>query len=99
MHKSDFSSPRNFPGFILEREEDIPELRSRAVVFSHEKTGARLLHLVNDDPNNLFSIAFRTPVYDDTGVPHILEHSVLCGSRKFPMKDSSRGPSRPFSTR
>lgn len=74
-------------GFILERREEIPELRAIALLFTHEKTGARLLHLATDDPNNLFSIGFRTPVADDTGVPHILEHSVLSGSRKFPLKD------------
>lgn len=74
-------------GFKTERIEPIPELHSTAYIFTHEKTGARLLHLYNDDPDNLFSIAFRTPVYDDTGVPHIMEHSVLSGSRKFPIKD------------
>lgn len=81
------AAPQRFFGFKVERMEDIPELRSQAVVLVHEKTGARVLHLFNEDPNNLFSIAFRTPVYDNTGVPHILEHSVLCGSRKFPAKD------------
>lgn len=74
-------------GFILERIESIAELHSTAYIFKHQKTAARLLHLFNDDPNNLFSIAFRTPVYNSTGVPHILEHSVLCGSKKFPLKD------------
>ncbi|MBN2233424.1 MAG: insulinase family protein [Deltaproteobacteria bacterium] len=74
-------------GFILERREEIPELRAVALLFNHEQTGARLLHLATDDPNNLFCIGFRTPVADDTGVPHILEHSVLSGSRKFPLKD------------
>ncbi len=74
-------------GFILTRVQKIPELHSTAYIFSHRKTGARLLHLYNDDANNLFSIAFRTPVSDSTGVPHILEHSVLCGSKKFPLKD------------
>lgn len=74
-------------GFSVERIEQIDELRSQARILRHEKTGARLLHLVNDDPNNLFCIGFRTPVFNDTGVPHILEHSVLGGSRKFPVKD------------
>jgi Zn-dependent M16 (insulinase) family peptidase len=74
-------------GFSIERVTGIPELRSIASVGTHLKTGARLLHLHNDDPNNLFCIAFRTPVSDNTGVPHILEHSVLAGSRKFPLKD------------
>lgn len=74
-------------GFRVKRVQQIPELHSTAYVFTHIKTGARLIHLYNEDPNNLFSIAFRTPVSDSTGVPHILEHSVLCGSRKFPLKD------------
>ncbi|MDR3012199.1 MAG: hypothetical protein LBU70_03200, partial [Chitinispirillales bacterium] len=74
-------------GFKLETVREIPELRSTAYQFMHEKTKARLIHLYNDDANNLFSIAFRTPVSDSTGVPHILEHSVLCGSTKFPFKD------------
>lgn len=74
-------------GFTVERLENIDELRSRAAVLTHDRTGARLVHLINDDPNNLFCIGFRTPVHDNTGVPHILEHSVLSGSRKFPLKD------------
>lgn len=74
-------------GFLLQKVEPITELHSTAYTFVHEKTGARVLHLFNDDVNNLFSIAFRTPVNDSTGVPHILEHSVLCGSKKFPLKD------------
>lgn len=73
--------------FRIEKIKDIPELRSQAAVFTHEKTGARILHLFNEDPNNLFCICFRTPVYNNTGVPHILEHSVLSGSTKFPLKD------------
>ncbi|MBN2331630.1 MAG: insulinase family protein [Deltaproteobacteria bacterium] len=74
-------------GFTVERLESIEELRCQAAVLTHQETGARLVHLINDDPNNLFCIGFRTPVYDNTGVPHILEHSVLSGSRKFPLKD------------
>ena len=87
MTNNDMTAPQRIAGFVLETASDIPELRSTASVYTHEKTGARLLHLRNDDPNNLFSIAFRTPVSDSTGVPHILEHSVLGGSRKFPLKD------------
>ncbi|GBU23191.1 peptidase [Fibrobacteres bacterium R8-0-B4] len=74
-------------GFRLELIREIPELRGTGYQFVHVKTGARLIHLFNDDDNNLFSIAFRTPVGDSTGVPHILEHSVLCGSKRFPVKD------------
>jgi len=74
-------------GFQVERVQQIPELRSEAVLFTHSATRARVLHLYNDDPNNLFCIAFRTPVRNNTGVPHILEHSVLCGSRHYRVKD------------
>ena len=74
-------------GFVVERVAPINELHATAYICTHAKTNARLLHLYNDEPENLFSIAFRTPVHDNTGVPHILEHSVLGGSRKFPVKD------------
>jgi Zn-dependent M16 (insulinase) family peptidase len=87
MNKTPLKIGQLLHGFIVERLEEIEELRSRAVILSHERTGARLIHLINDDPNNLFCIGFRTPVHDNTGVPHILEHSVLSGSRKFPLKD------------
>ena len=54
----------------------------------HENTGAKVLHLHCDDRENLYAIGFRTPPTDSTGVPHILEHSVLAGSEKFPLKDA-----------
>lgn len=87
MKKKDISQETKIHGFILEKTELISELRSTALIFRHEKTGARLIHLLNQDTNNLFAIAFRTPVFDHTGVPHILEHSVLCGSKKYPLKE------------
>ncbi|MBN2038102.1 MAG: insulinase family protein [Chitinispirillaceae bacterium] len=74
-------------GFHVDRIQPIPELRTTAYLFTHGKSRARVLHLFNDDPENLFCIAFRTPVRDNTGVPHIMEHSVLGGSQKFPVKD------------
>ncbi len=74
-------------GFKITEVTPIPELRSIAIIASHIKTGARMVHLYNEDPNNLFTIGFRTPVSDSTGVPHILEHSVLCGSERYPIKD------------
>ncbi len=76
-----------YHGFKLERQEQVDELNSIARIFEHEKSGARLLHLENDDSNKVFSIGFKTPPSDDTGVAHILEHSVLCGSKKFPTKE------------
>lgn len=74
-------------GFTLDSTENIKELSSDSFLFTHNKTKAKVLHIKNKDPNNLFCVAFKTPVFDDTGVPHILEHSVLSGSKKFPLKD------------
>jgi len=74
-------------GFELIGEQDLPEANSRVRRYRHVKTGADLLSLVNDDENKVFGVAFRTPPPDSTGLPHILEHSVLCGSRKYPVKD------------
>jgi presequence protease len=73
--------------FELAREENIPELNSVAKLYIHKKTGARLLSVINDDENKVFSINFRTTPKDSTGVPHILEHSVLNGSEKYPVKE------------
>jgi Zn-dependent M16 (insulinase) family peptidase len=66
---------------------EIPELKSRAEMFRHVGTGTDLLSLVNEDENKVFGITFRTPPSDSTGIAHILEHSVLCGSRKYPVKE------------
>ena len=63
------------------------DLNSELVLLSHKKTKARVALISNDDDNKTFYIGFRTPVSDSTGVPHILEHSVLCGSDKYPIKD------------
>jgi Zn-dependent M16 (insulinase) family peptidase len=74
-------------GFELLRQQEISELKTQAKLFRHIKTGARLLALENDDENKVFGITFRTPPPDSTGVAHIMEHAVLCGSRKFPVKE------------
>jgi presequence protease len=74
-------------GFELIREQQIPELNSKARLYRHVKTGAQLLSMENEDENKVFGITFRTPPTDSTGVPHIMEHSVLCGSRKYPVKE------------
>lgn len=74
-------------GFRLVKRTTIPEAGSEATEFSHEASGARLVYLKNTDDNKVFSIAFRTPPTDDTGAAHIVEHSVLCGSRRFPLKE------------
>lgn len=72
--------------FELVRDEHIAEVNSQALLYRHKKTGAEVLSLVNDDENKVFGITFKTPPEDSTGVAHILEHSVLCGSRKYPLK-------------
>jgi Zn-dependent M16 (insulinase) family peptidase len=74
-------------GFEKVWVRETPELRTRAELLRHSKTGAEMLSLSNDDENKVFGITFRTPPLDSTGVAHILEHSVLCGSRKFPVKE------------
>jgi Zn-dependent M16 (insulinase) family peptidase len=71
---------------ILE-DEQIDDIASRAVRLRHKKTGAKVAILSNDDNNKVFCIGFRTPPKDSTGVAHITEHCVLCGSKEFPVKD------------
>ncbi len=74
-------------GFDVTSCKVLPELDADAYVLHHRASGARLLYLACEDENKAFSIAFKTPPTDDTGVFHILEHSVLCGSTKFPVKE------------
>ena len=74
-------------GFELSDSLEITELKTDAKFFRHIKTGAELISLTNDDKNKVFGITFRTPPSDSTGIAHILEHSVLCGSRKYPVKE------------
>lgn len=74
-------------GFEKKREQEIPELKTQAELYRHIRTGAEVLSLMNEDENKVFGITFRTPPTDSTGVAHILEHSVLCGSRKYPVKE------------
>ncbi|KAK0728018.1 Metalloenzyme, LuxS/M16 peptidase-like protein [Lasiosphaeria miniovina] len=74
-------------GFTLLRTKHVPELELTALHLQHDKTGAEHLHIARDDGNNVFSIGFKTNPPDDTGVPHILEHTTLCGSEKYPIRD------------
>lgn len=74
-------------GFSLLVEKDIPEIKTQARLYRHNRTGAELLSLVNEDENKVFGVTFRTPPQDSTGLPHIMEHSVLCGSEKYPVKE------------
>lgn len=75
-------------GYQLLSSEELGDISSVAYVFKHIKTGARVAIISNDDENKAFMIGFRTPPTDSTGVPHILEHSVLGGSDKYPVKDA-----------
>lgn len=74
-------------GFIIEKSRKSEELRGTLWQMRHEKTGAELIWLDNGETNKLFSVAFKTLPWDDTGVFHILEHSVLCGSDRYPVKE------------
>ena len=76
-----------FKNYELIKEEHIPTLDGTGYLLKHTGSGARVMVVSNEDDNKVFNIAFRTPPADDTGLPHILEHSVLCGSKKFPVKD------------
>ena len=69
------------------KEENLKDIHSKGWLLRHKKTGARVMLIENDDENKVFNIAFRTPPKNSTGVAHILEHSVLCGSKEFPLKD------------
>lgn len=73
--------------FELLWEETVPEVKGKAFFFRHRRNGAQVLSIENDDENKVFGITFRTPPADGTGAPHILEHAVLCGSRKYPVKE------------
>ncbi len=74
-------------GFVVQEVTPLAELRAVAYRLEHPTSGARLLHLHAEDRENLFCVCFPTPPPDDSGVPHILEHCVLAGSRKFPVKE------------
>ena len=76
-----------YSGFKVLQSDYVEEVQSQVYVMEHEQSGARLLYLANNDDNKVFHITFRTPPADDTGVAHILEHSSLCGSRKYHLKE------------
>ncbi|MCJ1357181.1 MAG: Mitochondrial presequence protease [Icmadophila ericetorum] len=85
---SNFPKPgEQLHGFTLKRTKHVPELQLTALHLEHRKTGAEYIHIARDDKNNVFSIGFKTNPPDATGVPHILEHTTLCGSEKYPVRD------------
>lgn len=73
--------------YELMQKKEMPELNSTGYLLKHKKTKAKVALIENEDENKVFTIGFRTPPSDSTGVPHIMEHSVLCGSEDFPVKD------------
>ena len=74
-------------GFVIRRAREIAAIGAHLYEMEHIKSGANLIYIDRDDENKTFAIGFKTPPEDSTGVFHIIEHSVLCGSEKFPLKD------------
>ena len=85
--RSNLEKLKNFTQYRVIKETHIEEMNSEGVILEHAKSGARVFLMANDDDNKVFCIGFRTPPEDSTGLPHILEHSVLEGSEKVPVKD------------
>jgi Zn-dependent M16 (insulinase) family peptidase len=75
-------------GFVVLDVVELKELNAEGIWAKHEKSGVEVFHALNDDSENLFAFAFATSPNDNTGAPHILEHSVLCGSERYPLKDA-----------
>ena len=84
---SQLEAIKKLDAYRVVEHKTIEEMQSEGIVLEHKKTKARLFLVSNDDENKVFCIGFRTPPDNDCGLPHILEHSVLCGSDKFPLKD------------
>lgn len=83
----ELSKVRSLKEYEVISERDAGDINSQGMLLVHKKSGARVFLLSNDDDNKVFYIGFRTPPVDNTGLTHILEHSVLCGSKKYPLKD------------
>ncbi len=73
--------------YEIVQEKNLSDIHSRGILLRHKKSGARISAVCNEDENKVFYIGFRTPPADSTGVAHIVEHTVLCGSDRFPAKD------------
>lgn len=80
-------SLKNLKNYELIETKELSDIKSVGHILKHKKSGARIVLVENEDNNKVFNIGFRTPPQDSTGLPHILEHSVLCGSKNFPLKD------------
>ena len=86
-HSSALKPGDSYAGFHVLSVRSVPEYRSVGIHLKHTATGCRVYHLFNEDEENLFSFGFKTPPPDNTGITHIIEHSVLSGSERFPVKD------------
>jgi presequence protease len=84
--KEAFKPGETYHGFTLVKKQFVEEINAECLLFTHDKSGAQLLKVANDDPNKLFNIAFKTAPENDWGTPHIMEHAVLNGSKNFPVK-------------
>ena len=82
-----FDKIKKLSAYEVIKEEKLNDLKSDGMILRHKKSGARVCLISNDDDNKVFYIGFKTPAKDSTGVQHIMEHSVLCGSKKYPAKD------------
>ncbi len=87
MNNKEITPGRIIHGFLVENVDPLPVVNATMIRLIHQQTGARFMHLERDDDNHLFAVGFRTPPEDSTGVAHILEHTALCGSEKFPVRD------------
>jgi Zn-dependent M16 (insulinase) family peptidase len=87
MKKTTMAPGARAHGFTVKAVTELPELDSLGISLVHDVTGLKLYHISNDDEENAFAFTFRTPPRTSNGVAHILEHSVLCGSEAFPLKD------------
>jgi len=87
VNKEILMEGETYSNFRVLSQKELLEYRSLGIRLIHQETGTEVYHLYNNDSENLFAFTFRTPPYDNSGLPHILEHSVLSGSRRFPIKD------------
>ncbi len=87
MKQSGTALPDAHPAFVAIRQQNIESLNIRVEQYEHKKTGAVHYHLASDNSENVFLVALRTVPQDSTGVAHILEHTALCGSKRFPVRD------------
>ncbi|RKP38289.1 presequence protease [Dimargaris cristalligena] len=84
---SEFTPGHVLHGFRVDEIREVPEISLTAVRLEHLRTGAQYLHVARDDANNVFSVGFNTAPKDSSGVSHILEHTALCGSERYPVRD------------